>query len=365
MLNTAWALPVPVDLSTQSEKQATRAWPVTAPLPSPDGLRPCCAFGYNLRAKLLGIPVPLYRLNNIVEEGNLGEHEYNDRLLGALLNLSGLSRENDGIIYTRRGGFIDIAHVRDSADMTFYLFSHLRAHRGQRFALTLSDELTHREVVTNDFTAPENAAEAYTLDAWLAGWLAFQLAAWHEIAQWYGYHSVPEFPEDISAFSPEDLYSNLLGVRLAVSLLLDGHGASTTDYNIAMTRIIPEALVRLGGVPAALTRFQLDMLDGRWWDSHRAVPDKFLVLKRNYQTNDDRLPTPVPGETLSPLRLTLPHELYGRKFTDLARLKLCVGNHMARLPKPDGCYSAESFDALALSARAEDARQLSAQSFEH
>ncbi len=31
-------------------------------------------------------------------------------------NLLGLSEEQNGLIYTRRGGFIDIAHVRDTAD---------------------------------------------------------------------------------------------------------------------------------------------------------------------------------------------------------------------------------------------------------
>ncbi|OWA85706.1 hypothetical protein BV377_29140, partial [Klebsiella pneumoniae] len=43
----------------------------------------------------------------------------------------------------------------------------------------------------------------------LAGHLAFEIALWHEIAQWYGFQSVPGFSEEISAFSPEDLYSNL------------------------------------------------------------------------------------------------------------------------------------------------------------
>lgn len=352
------AIEIRPDLTSLPHQQAARAWPVAAPLPEPNGLRPCCAFGYNLQAELLGVRVPFYRLNNIVETSYLGRHEYNDRFLGAVLNLSGLGQEKDGIIYTRRGGFIDIAHVRDSADMTFYLFSHLHAHEGQPFSLRIGDELTHREITFTAYTPPVNSADAYTLNVWLAGYLSFQLAAWHEIAQWYGYQSVPGFSEGISAFSPEDLYSNLLGVRLAVTLMLGGHGKSVADYNLAMTRILPDALLQLGAEPAALTRYQFDMLDGVWWDSHRAVPQKFLVLKRNYQTDDDRLPTPVPGEQTPPLRLTLPHALYGYAFESLAALKLCPGTSMAKLPQPETCYNAADFYTLALSASASDARQL-------
>ncbi|PBD34343.1 hypothetical protein CK247_30710, partial [Klebsiella pneumoniae] len=33
-----------------------------------------------------------------------------------------------------------------------------------------------------------------------------RIAQWHEIAQWYGFQSVPGFSEEISAFSPEDLW---------------------------------------------------------------------------------------------------------------------------------------------------------------
>ena len=65
----------------------------------------------------------------------------------------------------------------------------------------------------------------------LAGHLAFEIAQWHEIAQWYGFQSVPGFSEEISAFSPEDLYSNLLGARLAINVILSGHGGSLEDYN--------------------------------------------------------------------------------------------------------------------------------------
>ncbi|MDI4740155.1 DUF4056 domain-containing protein, partial [Salmonella enterica subsp. enterica serovar Kentucky] len=42
-------------------------------------------------------------------------------------------------------------------------------------------------------TPPVDARERYTLAAWLSAHLAFQVAEWHEIAQWYGFESVRGF----------------------------------------------------------------------------------------------------------------------------------------------------------------------------
>lgn len=106
--------------------------------------------------------------------------------------------------------------------------------------------------------------ERYALAAWMEAYIAFQLAVWHEITQWYGFESVPGFPESISAFSPEDLYSNLLGTRLAVSLILDGQTAMLDMYNAAMQTALNQALNQLGARPENITRFHFDMLDGRW-----------------------------------------------------------------------------------------------------
>lgn len=351
-------LPIVPDLSTSPLQQATRAWPTVERLSAPDGLRPCCAFGYNLKAQALGIPVPLYQLNNVVEADELGEHHYNDSLLGAVANLMGISSEQDGLVYTVHGGFIDIAHVRDTADMTLFLFSQIWPRLGQEQTIVLSEELAQRQIHLFAFTPPQNEAERFTLAVYLSSYLAFQVAAWHEIAQWYGFESVPGFSEGISAFSPEDLYSNLLGARLASSLILQGHSSSVEQFNLSMQAILPTALQQLGAVSAKDTRFQFDMLDGNWWDSHRAVPEKFLVLKRNYETEDDRVPTPVPDEQAQPLRLQLPSAWAGLQMSALGELQLWPGRSMKQLPKPVKYYTFRDFPALALHARVEDAGQM-------
>ena len=93
--------------------------PVVSHLTAPESLRPCCAFGYDLHVRAIGVPIPVYQIGNVLTLDTLGRHHYNDSALGAVKNLVGLSEEKNGLIYTRRGGFIDIAHVRDTADNTF------------------------------------------------------------------------------------------------------------------------------------------------------------------------------------------------------------------------------------------------------
>ncbi|WP_241898918.1 MULTISPECIES: DUF4056 domain-containing protein [unclassified Erwinia] len=347
-------IPLPLSLTQPPEHLSYQAWPVMSPLPAPEGLRPCCAFGYNLHAQLLGIAVPFYQLDNVMTPDSTGYHHYNDSLMRGLINLMGIGDEHNGIIYTSHGGFIDTAHVRDSADMTVYLFSQLQARLGQTFRLQLSDELARRQIQFRAFTPPPSAKQRYALSAWLAARLAFQLAAWHEIAQWYGFESVPGFPEGVSAFSPEDLYSNLLGTRIAVALILTGQTASREQYDSAMAQGLHEALIQLGGQPASATRFHFDMLDGRWWNSRRRLPEKYLVRQRNYSVSDQRFPTPVPGEQAKPWRLSLPHRWQHYRLEQLAQLQLLPGKQMARLARPKLNYRAADFPRLASYAQRSD-----------
>src|SRR4030095_6445244 len=57
----------------------------------------------------------------------------------------------------------------------------------------------------------------------LAEWMSFQAGIWHEITTWYGWAST-RFSERPSAFSPEDLYSNAVGVKIA-GQIIRRHGA--------------------------------------------------------------------------------------------------------------------------------------------
>ena len=58
-------------ITSQPTRESPLAWPVAEPLSPPNGLRPCCAFGYNLKVQALGIPVPFYQLGNVVDADRL------------------------------------------------------------------------------------------------------------------------------------------------------------------------------------------------------------------------------------------------------------------------------------------------------
>lgn len=339
-------------------EQAKRVWPVVENLTPPESLRPCCAFGYDLHVRAIGVPIPVYQIGNVLTVSTLGEHHYNDSAFGAVKNIVGLSKEKSGLIYTHRGGFIDIAHVRDTADNTLYLFSHIYSRLGQDRRIFFSEELGLRRIQLHAFTPPAAMADRYTLAAWLAGHLAFQMAQWHEVAQWYGFQSVPGFSEEISAFSPEDLYSNLLGARLAINVILQGHAGSTEAYNHAMDKALHSALIQLGAVSKEETEREFRDLDGDWWNSKRRVPDKFLVLNRNYDLSENRLPTEVPFERAERYRIMMPAEVAGVPLNSLGELQIHKGNNMKGLKAPADFYTPPQFKALAEQAKQADQIQL-------
>ncbi|EAW0724337.1 DUF4056 domain-containing protein [Salmonella enterica] len=354
-LMTAFAC---ADASVVPMTKARKAWPVVSHLSAPESLRPCCAFGYDLHVRAVGVPIPVYQIGNILTLETLGKHHYNDSALGAVKNIVGLSEEKNGLIYTHRGGFIDIAHVRDTADNTFYLFSRILPDLGRSERYFYSEELGLRRVQLQAFTPPPSMAERYTLAAWLAGNLGFQLAQWHEIAQWYGFQSIAGFSEEISAFSPEDLYSNLLGAHLAIQVILQGQAGSVEAYNAAMDQRLREVLLKLDVATRSETERKFRELDGDWWNSKRRVPDKFLVLKRNYNLAKNRLPTPVSYEKASPWLLTFPAVVEGYQLARLGELRIFPGKEMHSLSVPHMFYGPSQFKRLADKAEAADATLL-------
>ncbi|MCD1125842.1 DUF4056 domain-containing protein [Jinshanibacter sp. LJY008] len=88
------------NLSMIPAESASQVYPVITPINPPDGLRPCCAFGYNLGVSVIGIPLPVYQIGNIVEANKLGTHHYSDSLLDTAANLLSVSDEQVGHIYT-------------------------------------------------------------------------------------------------------------------------------------------------------------------------------------------------------------------------------------------------------------------------
>src|SRR5262249_16450770 len=229
------------------------------------------------------IPVPGYEITYTLEVDTLGTHQFNKGTV-AFEPRGGkrlLSDEVSGIVYTCRGGFIDVAHVRDNADRTLYLASQigrLAATGGAR----VSGEGAKRRVVVKPLDAGLVRTHGLRdVVVSLAEWMSFQAGIWHEITTWYGWAST-RFSERPSAFSPEDLYSNAVGVKIAGVILRRQQATSELEYNRAVTALLRDALEKLGPLPRAATRRAFEYTGGIWWDSTKRVPDNQLVRHRNF-----------------------------------------------------------------------------------
>ncbi|MGI9590116.1 MAG: DUF4056 domain-containing protein [Myxococcota bacterium] len=350
--------PPPTDLDAESlfgglELDAP-AVPGPRQFAPPTSLRPCCAFGADLKVRVGPVPIPL-SIGNVVDVDSLGRHRYDGGLVtvGNDVRAGFVATENNGMIYTCRSGFIDMAHVRDYADWTVYLSRALEPLVETGGVLELPEEAGHRLVYVT-------AVDGETLDALGAGplaleiaaWLAFQLSIWHEIATWYGWSALAGFPETVSAFSPEDLYSNLAGILMARAVLRDHPELSLEGFNDAMDQAIHQGLHRVGALPEPLSRACAEAVDGAWWDSAYRLPAFDLVRRRNLDVGRELTPwlaTPYFDADLSaeirrrcgtanptPLALPVPERVGDVAIRDLARLDLRVTPGIASdFPFPD------------------------------
>ena len=139
---------------------------------------------------------------------HLGKHSYEFTL-----------NETNGIMYTCKGGFIDIAHVREAADRTAYLqkvaYQNLLRDKNE-FSFQVIEPSTYRLTLSypkdwDSYSKQKKQAVAKEVSIDLGQYLAHTSLIWHEIITWYGFASSGVFPDTISAFSPEDPYSDVLG----------------------------------------------------------------------------------------------------------------------------------------------------------
>lgn len=263
----------------------------------PRRVRPCCAFGMDLGVAVAGMTVPGYSVDNVIGIDDLGRHEYDNGAVTLNQDLGRLATlEKNGLVYTCRGGFVDTAHVRDNADLTLFLALRIVAALPEPAIIQLAaGDGARRRVVVK--AVPEDlmvGVGRWELAISLAQWAAFQISLWHEIVTWYGVESVPGFSEKVSAFSPEDLYSNALGARIAAGILRSRRVFGRSEYDAMMGAWIPAALKRLGALPADQGRRAMKALDGRWWTSKKQLPDWTLVMRRKMDISRHVKPWRLP-----------------------------------------------------------------------
>ena len=223
-------------------------------------IRTCCSFGVDVKVSVLSF----LKVTDITSLSAMGDHTF-----------MGSKAEKNGIIYTHKGGFIDMGHLRDIADYTAYLFALIKENRNvglHEFKLGKEGGTKKLNVFIPDHFTDEDIAK-------LAGKIAYDLSAWHEISTWYGSSYIPLVPERYSSFSVEDAYSNLLGAHLGIKAVL-----GDKPYEEEMTRSILETLHYLGAVQTEEeTRQAMNDVKDIWWSGTAKLPSRKVLIKRQFE----------------------------------------------------------------------------------
>lgn len=322
----------------------------------PSHVRPCCQLGMDQRVKVAGVQVPGYRRGNVISVEDLGHHSYDSGLIALSTDDGGMDVEKNGIVYTCRGGFVDIAHVRDYADWTFFMALRIARSLPEGTTIEVPGDGAMRRVVVKPLPRGLVAERGrFAVAAVLAQWVIHRIAVWHEIASWYGWESVKGFSEKGSAFSPEDLYSNILGIKIAAALTEGPLPRTRKDYDIAVDAWIPAVLRRLHVLPRDDARAAMEGVDGLWWDSKKLLPDPTMVKRRNLDIGSRqtpwRLEDALPSERMpqrvkaqcekagAPLALTVPDTIGPVNIADLVTVEIEPEKWAAeagfRNPRPD------------------------------
>jgi hypothetical protein len=237
-------------------------------------IRTCCSFGTEMQL----FAIPGVKLTEITSLEKIGNHHY-----------LGDQSEQNGIVYTRRGGFIDMGHLRDQVDWTAFLYTELRTNKPNgKFTMVLGREGGEK---TLNALLPTTLTEHDLI--LLAGKITYDLSVWHEIATWFGASTIPFVPERYSSFSVEDAYSNLLGVTIGIKAL-----QSELPYEEAVTRIIDETLKNLDVVSnEAETYLAMESVRDIWWTREKKLPSSKVLLQRQVQVYPCLKPWLVPGWT--------------------------------------------------------------------
>ncbi len=245
------------------------------------------------RLRIAASPYPNHLLHILPTNEGLGEHLYRPRI--STLGFEPSSETGRGHFYTRRGGFLDLAHIRRTIDFAGYL--HYRVSESLRageshFSFESIDRTSyHCHIRYPKFWSGlppgerESMIEEIALRAAAEG--AFDFNNWREVLTWYDFHNVPGLRERGSAFSYEDVPSHGLGVQVA----LDALQAEGLGFDEAVTRELAASLDRLGRVSEEDYRRAMDLVSGRWWG-------KKTCLKRHLDLGlDDGFVDPwlVPG----------------------------------------------------------------------
>ena len=222
------------------------------------GIMPSFSLGGSPRPRVGYMPISKETRIPFPDADKLGKHS-------ASIGLG----EVGGMMFTCRGGHVDIDHVRGNADGTRYLVKKIQntlSKNEKEFSYKIGGEPSSHKITFTypaDWSSQPNKQQIIDEIAYsTAPYIEFQCTTWHEMLTWFGYHFALIEPEFNSAFSWEDNYSNLLGCIIGAEAAQD----KQHSYDEAVTSLIYKKLKELDVQPGeAVGRPASAKVKGDWW----------------------------------------------------------------------------------------------------
>jgi Protein of unknown function (DUF4056)/OmpA family len=185
-----------------------------------------------------------------------------------------------GLIYCNYGGFVDLGHARDMIDQTKSLYDQIVALGGKPGRVTTYQGSA---TIVARIAAAEwvNTAQSICYDDALA----------HEITSYWD--TSPGGRN--SSFSPEDLFSNVLGTGIAGEAIVTGG-----NFDAQATISLDKALAALGANAPSVTQSAFNAINHCWveFKSMWSLRDPDYLRRRNFTS----LPWLAPGFPIGPPR---------------------------------------------------------------
>ena len=237
----------------------------------------CSATAGVPRLRVGSLPFPgIFSLYEAADAGDLGVH-----CSGEPLARIGLAREREhGTLYTRRAGFIDLSHVRESIDWVTFFHTRICSALHEAEAAEFASSSFSLEFCEGHFEITVSRPDSWkTLPPESRSLLADELAiraaqrlaiiatTWHEIATWYGHQTLPVIPEHGSAFTWDDSTAHVVGALVGGKVLR----ARESDWDRAVTVALDTELSILAVVSKADHDRAAEMVRDRWWKGWVAI----------------------------------------------------------------------------------------------
>lgn len=276
-----------------------------------------------IRVGSLPFPSPIY---DRVPDRGTGEHHYlPDHRTEPPPGTPEVSR---GTFYTKRGGFLDIGHIRKAIDWTAYIAWHTeRALRAGQSTIDFrfTEPSLYRLTLTyppfwKNLSAEEREKLIPELSIRIAQRVTYGSLTWHEILTWHGYTVTLVVPERPSAFSFDDVISHFVGIKVAGDAIRD----SSRPYNQAVTAALDREITALGRVSAETEALALDSVKHNWWTFGRTWK-RFLDVGYSGEEVRPWLVRGLPFDSdPQPASYSLPQlaSVRGRDFSDLLTLEI-------------------------------------------